>query len=47
VPDIVNRRRSSTAVVCIAALGAAIIAGRVILVVFVPDGWRLLASALS
>jgi len=47
MPDILNRRGGRTAVLCIAALAAAIIAGRVILIVFFPDGWRLIASALS
>jgi hypothetical protein len=36
-----------TAVVCLAALAAAVIAGRVIFVQFFHDGWRLFASALS
>jgi hypothetical protein len=47
MPDILDHRGGRTAVVGVAALAAAIIAGRVILIVFFPDGWRLIASALS
>jgi hypothetical protein len=39
-------KRHGTTVVCIAALAAAVVAGRILLVEFFPGALQLLASAL-